>query len=71
MIQRGGNKEMATNKRPFTLRLSEEKVFRKVQKLAKINKRSTAMQIEFILEKYIKDYENINGTIETQDIEEE
>lgn len=54
---------MPTTKRAFTLRLSEETVFNKVKKIAELNKRSTAMQIEYILEQFIRDYERINGEV--------
>lgn len=49
---------------PFSLRVSEE-LIEKVKTLAKTNKRSTNKEIEFILESYIKNYEDINGKIKT------
>lgn len=55
---------MATDKRVFTLRLQENN-FNKIKKIAELNKRSTAMQIEFIIELFIKDYEKLNGKIES------
>jgi hypothetical protein len=48
---------MATDKRPFTLRLND-KNFNKIKEIAEENKRSMAMQIEYIIEKYIKNYES-------------
>lgn len=53
---------MATNKRQFTLRLQEEN-FLKIKAIAEADRRSIAMEIEYILEQYIKDYEEKNGTI--------
>jgi hypothetical protein len=55
---------MATTKRVYTLRLSEKEIFDKIKKIAETNKRSIAMQIEYALEIYIKDYEKINGKID-------
>lgn len=54
---------MATNKRQFTLRLQEEN-FLKIKAIAEADRRSIAMEIEYILEKYIKDYEENNGTVQ-------
>jgi hypothetical protein len=53
---------MPTNKRVFTLRLQEEN-FDKIKIIAEKNKRSIAMQIEFLIEQYIEEYEKKNGTI--------
>lgn len=55
-----------TNKRQFTLRLEEDN-FKKVKAIADSSKRSIAMQIEFIIESFIKDYEKVNGKIEIQE----
>jgi hypothetical protein len=54
---------MVTNKRQFTLRLSDEN-FEKIKRIADINKRSIAMQIEYLIEKYIEKWENENGKID-------
>ncbi|MNE86523.1 hypothetical protein D3C76_118700 [compost metagenome] len=53
---------MATNKRVFTLRL-EDMNFQKIKFIADKNKRSIAMQIEYLIEQHIHDYERENGTI--------
>ncbi|WP_303997149.1 Arc family DNA-binding protein [Megamonas hypermegale] len=54
---------MATNKRQFTLRLQEEN-FLKIKAIAEADRRSIAMEIEYILEQYIKNYEKNNGTVQ-------
>ena len=54
---------MPTNKRVFTLRLQEEN-FEKIKVIADKNKRSIAMQIEYLIEQSIADYEKANGAIE-------
>ncbi|BCJ86504.1 Arc family DNA-binding protein [Effusibacillus dendaii] len=54
---------MATDKRQFTLRLQEEN-FQKIKVIAEKSKRSIAMQIEFLVEQYIAEYENEHGVIE-------
>lgn len=53
---------MVTDKRQFTLRLSEDN-FQKVKVLAEKDKRSIAMQIEYLIERYIADYEAKHGPI--------
>lgn len=53
---------MSTNKKVFTFRLQEEN-FKKIKYIADKNKRSTAIQIEYLLEKYIEEYEETNGSI--------
>lgn len=53
---------MATDKRQFTLRLQDEN-FLKIKYLADKERRSMAMQIEHVIEKYIRDFEKENGTI--------
>ncbi len=53
---------MPTNKRVFTLRLEEEN-FDKIKFLADKNKRSIAMQIEYLIEQHIEEYEKKNGVI--------
>lgn len=54
---------MATNKRQFTLRLSEEN-FEKIKYIASQSKRSIAMQIEFLIEQYIDEWEAKHGKID-------
>jgi hypothetical protein len=54
---------MATDKRQFTLRLQEEN-FEKIKFLADKNKRSVAMQIEYLIEQYIEQYEKEHGAID-------
>lgn len=54
---------MATDKRQFTLRLSEEN-FEKIKYIASVNKRSIAMQIEYLIEQYIKQWEKEHGEID-------
>jgi len=54
---------MATNKRQFTLRLSDEN-FEKIKRIADVNKRSIAMQIEYLIEKHIERWEKENGKID-------
>lgn len=53
---------MATDKRQFTMRMQQEN-FDKIRVISAINKRSIAMQIEYLLEKCIADYEALNGEI--------
>ncbi|ACV58107.1 hypothetical protein [Alicyclobacillus acidocaldarius] len=53
---------MATDKRQFTLRLNEEN-FEKIRVIAERSKRSIAMQIEYVIEQFIRDYEQENGEI--------
>lgn len=54
---------MATNKRQFTLRLNEEN-FEKIKYIANESKRSIAMQIEFLIERYIDEWETEHGEID-------
>jgi hypothetical protein len=53
---------MATDKRQFTLRLQDDN-FEKIRFLADLDKRSIAMEIEYIIERYIGDYEKEHGHI--------
>lgn len=53
---------MATNKRVFTLRLSDE-VFDKIGALATLEHRSITNYIEFVLLKHLEDVEKSEGTI--------
>lgn len=51
---------------PFSLRVSEE-LLSKVKYISNKNKRSANKEIEFVLEKYVMDYEKANGNIELFD----
>ncbi|CAM4427780.1 Arc family DNA-binding protein [Paenibacillus xylanexedens] len=53
---------MATDKRVFTLRL-REKNFEKIKVIADKNKRSIAMQIEYLIEQHIEEFEKEQGVI--------
>ena len=53
---------MATDKRQFTMRMQPEN-FDKIRVIAALNKRSMAMQIEYLLEKCIAEYEAAHGKI--------
>lgn len=57
---------MATNKRVFTLRLKDEN-FVKIKYIAEKNKRSIAMQIEYLIEQYIEQFEKDKGIIGTEE----
>ena len=57
---------MATGKRRYTLRLQEEN-FEKIKHIAEKNKRSIAMQIEYLIELAISEYEQNNGRIKIDD----
>lgn len=53
---------MATDKRAFTMRMQHDN-FEKIKFIAGYNKRSIAMQIEFLIENCIDDFEQENGSI--------
>ncbi|MGD0857046.1 MAG: Arc family DNA-binding protein [Dehalococcoidia bacterium] len=55
---------MATDKRQFTLRLLDDN-FEKIRFLSELDKRSIAMEIEYIIERHIADYEKEHGPIKT------
>ena len=55
---------MATNKRVFTIRLSDE-VFEKIGILATNEHRSVTNYIEFVLLKHLEDVEREHGEIKT------
>ena len=55
---------MATNKRVFTLRLSDE-VFEKIGILATNEHRSVTNYIEFVLLKHLEDVKREHGEIKT------
>lgn len=60
---------MATNKRVFTLRLSDE-VFDKIGILATNEHRSMTNYIEYILMRHLDEFEKEHGTIQTDQTEE-
>ena len=47
---------------PFSLRVSED-LIDKIKFIASKNKRSANKEIEFVLEKYVEDFEKENGVI--------
>ncbi|WP_143192319.1 Arc family DNA-binding protein [Paenibacillus sp. P32E] len=55
---------MATDKRVFTLRLKDDN-FNKIKYIADKNKRSIAMQIEYLIEQHIEQFEKEKGIIGT------
>lgn len=59
---------MATDKRPTMLRLRED-AYNKIHALANIEHRSMNMQIEYILDSYIKDYEASHGLLPAKESE--
>ncbi|MCI1958993.1 MAG: Arc family DNA-binding protein [Clostridia bacterium] len=59
---------MATEKRAFTMRMQNEN-FEKIKFLAEQNKRSIAMQIEFLIEKAVSEYEAKHGEIKINEDE--
>ncbi len=61
---------MATNKRVFTLRLSDE-VFDKIGALATNQHRSMTNYIEFVLLKHLEDVEKVEGVIDVNRAESE
>lgn len=54
--------ELTTDKKQFTLRLKEE-IHDKIKVIADANKRSLTMQIEFLIEQHINEYEKLYGKI--------
>mgnify|MGYP003587757858 CR=1 FL=1 len=57
---------MATDKRQFTLRMQEEN-FLKIKHISEFQKRSIAMQIEYLVEECIRNFEKDNGEISISD----
>lgn len=49
----------------FSLRV-EENIFKKLRYVAEKNKRSVNSEIEFIIEKAVKNYESKNGVIQLE-----
>ena len=56
---------MANYYTPFSLRISEE-LLGKIKQIAVQNKRSANTEIEFVLERYVREYEAQHGEIETE-----
>lgn len=56
---------MATDKRAFTMRMQQDN-FDKIKVIAAANKRSIAMQIEFLIEDCIRSYEALHGEIHSE-----
>ena len=51
---------------PFSLRVSEE-LLDKIKWIAAQNKRSANKEIEFVLEQYVRQYEQTHGPLHTED----
>jgi len=66
IFQYVGGEGMATNKRVFTLRLSDE-VFDKIGVLATNEHRSITNYIEFVLLKHLEEVEKAQGKIQTDE----
>jgi hypothetical protein len=56
---------VATDKRAFTMRMQAEN-FEKIKYIAESNKRSIAMQIEYLIEQCALEFEKEYGTIPSQ-----
>lgn len=59
---------MATDKRAFTLRMTDG-VFDKIETLAREEHRSMTNFIEYVLIRYLDEYENEHGTIQVPERE--
>ncbi len=59
---------MATNKRAFTMRMNHTN-FEKIKFISDYNKRSIAMQIEFLIEQCVADFEKEHGKIQSDSSE--
>lgn len=57
---------MANYFAPFSLRVSEE-LLDKIKFIAAQNKRSANKEIEFVLEQYVQQYEQIHGALHIED----
>lgn len=58
---------MGKNKVKVTgFRISDETILEKLDIIAKKNKRSRNQEVEWALDKYVKDYESQNGSINIQ-----
>lgn len=58
---------MATEKRQFTLRMQED-TFLKIKYIAELEHRSIAMQVEYVVLRYIEEYEKQHGPIVLEDL---
>jgi hypothetical protein len=56
---------MSTNKRQFTMRMQDE-TYEKVRYIAFIERRSIAMEIEHIILRFVKEFEENHGEIAVQ-----
>lgn len=56
---------MTTDKRAFTMRMQPLN-FEKIRVISECNKRSIAMQIEFLIEQCIADFEKEHGIISVE-----
>ena len=56
---------MATDKRAFTMRMQAEN-FERIKYIAESNKRSIAMQMEYLIEQCALDFEKEHGAIPVQ-----
>lgn len=61
---------MALQQSPYSLKI-DEKIFRKTKRLAEKDRRTINMEIEFILDGYISDYEKNNGYLLDEDREQD
>lgn len=59
---------MATDKRAFTMRMQPYN-FEKIKHISEFNKRSIAMQIEFLIETCITDFEKEHGQIQISSLD--
>ena len=56
---------MATDKRAFTMRMRAEN-FEKIKYISEVNKRSIAMQLEYLIEQCAAEFERQHGAIPIQ-----
>ena len=61
---------MALQQSLYSLKI-DEKIFRKTKRLAEKDRRTINMEIEFILDGYISDYEKNNGYLLDEDREQD
>ena len=57
---------MANYYAPFSLRVSEE-LLDKIKYIAAQNKRSANKEIEFVLEQYVRQYEQAHGMLDVEE----
>lgn len=55
-----------TNLPKFTLRIPKQ-IHKKLKSMAAYNGRSENKEIEMAIKRYIRDFENLHGTIEVED----